>query len=81
MAHDPNSALTENQAADFLGLSVRTLQNWRATRTGPSFTKISRSVRYTRRALIDFQRAHTVTSTPDADTHEDSAQESVACHS
>ena len=78
---DPDVGCNEMQAAIFLGISVRTLQAWRVRGVGPSYTKIGRCVRYQRRALIDFQRAHTVTSTPDADTHEDSAQESVACHS
>ena len=77
IAHDPNSALTENQAADFLGLSVRSLQNYRAGGNGPSFTKIGRSVRYQRRALIAFQRAHTVS----AHTYADSAQENAKCRS
>jgi hypothetical protein len=61
--HDPDSALTENQAADFLGVSVRTLQAWRVRGGGPRYLKIGRSVRYQRRELVAFQKAHTVSST------------------
>ena len=44
--------LNERQAADFLKLSVRTLQQWRVSGRGPLFTKLSRAVRY-RRADLD----------------------------
>jgi predicted DNA-binding transcriptional regulator AlpA len=64
---DPDAALNENQAAEFLGLSTRTLQAWRVRGGGPPFVKIGRSVRYQRRVLIEFQAAHTVTSTTEAD--------------
>jgi predicted DNA-binding transcriptional regulator AlpA len=63
---DPDAALNENQAAEFLGVSVRTLQAWRVRGGGPPYVKIGRSVRYQRRALIAFQQEHTVTSTTDA---------------
>jgi predicted DNA-binding transcriptional regulator AlpA len=70
IAHDPDSALTENQAADFLGLSVRTLQAWRVRGGGPRYVKIGRAVRYQRRALIKFQEDNTVASTTEADARE-----------
>ena len=60
---DPDTSLNENQAAEFLGLSVRTLQAWRVRGGGPLYVKIGRSVRYQRRQLLDFQKAHTVAST------------------
>jgi predicted DNA-binding transcriptional regulator AlpA len=66
IAHDPDSALTENQAADFLGLSVRTLQAWRVRGGGPRYVKIGRAVRYQRRELAAFQKIHTVGSTTEA---------------
>jgi predicted DNA-binding transcriptional regulator AlpA len=69
-AADPDAALNENQAAEFLGLSVRTLQSWRVRGTGPRYTKIGRSVRYQRRALVKFQEEHTVTSTSEADARQ-----------
>jgi predicted DNA-binding transcriptional regulator AlpA len=66
-AADPDAALNENQAAEFLGLSVRTLQAWRVRGGGPRYTKIGRSVRYQRRELVAFQQSHTVSSTTEAD--------------
>ena len=64
---DPDAALNENQAAEFLGLSVRTLQAWRVRGGGPSYVKIGRAVRYRRRALVSYQESHTVSSTSEAD--------------
>jgi hypothetical protein len=67
VAADPDAALNENQAADFLGVSVRTLQAWRVRGGGPKFCKLGRAVRYQRRELISFQETHTVGSTTEAD--------------
>jgi hypothetical protein len=67
---DLDSALNENQAAEFLGVSVRTLQAWRVRGGGPPYVKIGRSVRYQRQVLVRFQEQHTVTSTTDADARE-----------
>jgi hypothetical protein len=64
---DAEAGCNEVQAALFLGLSPRTLQAWRVRGGGPPYLKIGRVVRYQRRALIDFQRTHTVISTSDAD--------------
>lgn len=66
VAADPDAALNENQAADFLGVSVRTLQAWRVRGGGPRYCKIGRAVRYQRGELVSFQRAHTVSSTSEA---------------
>jgi predicted DNA-binding transcriptional regulator AlpA len=68
LAHDPDAALTESQAADFLGLSVRTLQAWRWRGGGPKFCKLGRSVRYPRRELVAFQQSKTVASTTEVNT-------------
>lgn len=38
--------LNEQQVADMLCQSVRTLQKWRVTGHGPEFYKLGRSVRY-----------------------------------
>ena len=65
-AVDLDAALNENQAAEFLGVSVRTLQAWRVRGGGPQYCKIGRSVRYQRRALVAFQESHTVGSTTEA---------------
>jgi hypothetical protein len=68
IATDPDAAITEGQAAEFLGISVRTLQAWRVRGGGPRYCKIGRAVRYQRRALLSFQQEHTVSSTTEADT-------------
>jgi predicted DNA-binding transcriptional regulator AlpA len=54
--------LNETQAAEFLGISVRTLQSWRVRGGGPHYLKIGRAVRYQRRELAAFQQLHTVAS-------------------
>lgn len=42
--------IPEAEAADFLGYSVRALQNWRLRGGGPVFVRVScRSIRYRRR--------------------------------
>jgi hypothetical protein len=69
IAADLDAALNEIQAAQLLGVSVRTLQAWRVRGGGPRYCKIGRAVRYQRRELVSFQEAHTVCSTSEADTH------------
>jgi excisionase family DNA binding protein len=44
--------LTPDEAADYLRLSVRQLQQWRYIGSGPRYTKAGRAVRY-RRADLD----------------------------
>ena len=47
--------ITEIEAADFLGYSIRALQNWRVRGGGPRFVKVSsRSIRYRRRELNEW---------------------------
>ncbi|MEO3430537.1 helix-turn-helix domain-containing protein [Pelagibius sp. CAU 1746] len=56
--------INENEAANFLGYTVRALQNWRLRGGGPSFVKVSaRSIRYRRRDLIAWADARAVAST------------------
>jgi hypothetical protein len=62
-AVDLQAALNENQAAEFLGLSVRTLQTWRVRGGGPVYCKIGRSVRYQRTDLAAFRQSHLVGAT------------------
>lgn len=54
--HDPDyfdRLITERDAADFLGYTMRALQNWRLRGGGPSFVKVSaRSIRYRKRDLV-----------------------------
>jgi hypothetical protein len=66
IALDLDTALNESQAAQFLGVSVRTLQAWRVRGGGPRYCKIGRAVRDQRRELVSFQEAHTVGSTTEA---------------
>lgn len=45
----PPLLMTEKEAAQFLGFSVRTLQKWRVTGNGPFFVRASaRAIRYQR---------------------------------
>jgi predicted DNA-binding transcriptional regulator AlpA len=53
-------AITEVEAADRLGLSVKTLQAWRYRRTGPRFVRFGRAVRYMPSEVDDFIRASMV---------------------
>ncbi|MBB4264290.1 MULTISPECIES: AlpA family transcriptional regulator [unclassified Bradyrhizobium] len=52
--------LTEEQAADFLSLSVRTLQAWRLRGAGPKFVRAGRAVRYQQSELIAWIASNTV---------------------
>lgn len=59
--------IDEREAAQFLGYTVRALQNWRVRGGGPRFVKVSaRSIRYRRRDLIEWAEALLVTSTSEA---------------
>jgi predicted DNA-binding transcriptional regulator AlpA len=58
--NDPDALLTELQVSELLGLSVRTLQAWRARLAGPRFVQAGRAVRYRRRDLIDWIEANTM---------------------
>lgn len=54
----------EQEAASFIGYTVRALQNWRVRGGGPIFVKVSsRSIRYRRRDLIAWTEAHLVRNT------------------
>jgi predicted DNA-binding transcriptional regulator AlpA len=56
---DPDALLTEVQAADFLCLSIRTLQAWRIKLAGPRFVRAGRAIRYRRSDLIAWIDANT----------------------
>lgn len=68
--HDPDyyeRLIDEREAAEYLGYSVRALQNWRVRGGGPDFVKpSSRSVRYSRRALLEWIQRRTRSSTSEA---------------
>ncbi len=57
---DPDVLLTEVQTAEFLNLSVRTLQAWRIRMAGPRFVRAGRAVRYRRSDLIAWIDANTM---------------------
>ncbi|OGI41832.1 MAG: hypothetical protein A2150_00515 [Candidatus Muproteobacteria bacterium RBG_16_64_11] len=62
--HDADALIDEAQAAEFLGLSIKTLQKWRHTGSGPEFLRLSaRCIRYRRRELIEWSTARLKTST------------------
>ena len=46
LARPPATLMSVEQAADFLGLAVSTLNKWRCYGDGPAFIKMGRSVRY-----------------------------------
>ena len=52
--------LKEQEAAKFLGLTVRTLQSWRTNQKGPDFLKMGKSVRYRMEDLKAFAASSTV---------------------
>lgn len=61
--------LTTSDAARYLGLSAKTLNNWRCLggQRGPSFVRAGRAVRYDVRALDAWINARTYDSTSAAD--------------
>lgn len=59
--------LTELEAADYLKVSIRTLQNWRHRGGGPKYTKLNnRMVRYRISQLEAWLDAQAVANTSDA---------------
>ena len=56
--------IPETAAANFIGYTIRALQNWRVRGGGPRFVKVSsRSIRYRRRDLIEWAEARLRAST------------------
>ena len=52
--------LSERDAASFLGITQRTLQDWRLNRRGPAYIKRGRRVAYDRDDLEQFLAANRV---------------------
>jgi Helix-turn-helix domain len=68
MRIDEDALVTEVQAAEFLNLSVRTLQSWRQSNSKINFIRCGRAVRYRVRDLRAWIESNTVTSsTTEAD--------------
>jgi hypothetical protein len=59
---DNDGLLTEAQAADYLKLSIRTLQAWRIRSVGPAFVRVGRAIRYRRYDLLVWIKQQTVQS-------------------
>lgn len=55
--------LDQSGTADYLGVAVRTLENWRCRRYGPRYVKIGGSVRYRQSDLDAWLAAQTVDPT------------------
>lgn len=63
---DPESLLSEVQAATLLGFTPRALQAWRQRGGGPRFVRVSsRAVRYRRRDLVEWTESKLAQSTAD----------------
>lgn len=61
MMHTNDPLLTQEQAAEVLGVKPGTLEVWRCTkRYGLAYVKVGRNVRYRRSALDTFVAARTV---------------------
>ncbi|MGJ0203037.1 helix-turn-helix domain-containing protein [Leucobacter sp. gxy201] len=50
--------LTSREVADMLRIPVRTVEDWRLTRSGPPWVKFGRHVRYNQAELLDWVEGH-----------------------
>jgi hypothetical protein len=71
IAHSEVNALTtalidERPAADFFGVSVKTLQQWRQRKTGPRYYKVGNRVKYDLNDLREYLNQHVVEPQNDA---------------
>ena len=70
--HERNCLVDEDDAADYLGLSPRTLQGLRVKGGGPDYVKIgSRAVRYRLSDLDEFVEDRVQSSTSDDEDVDD----------
>jgi excisionase family DNA binding protein len=54
-----DALLTEDEAAESLRISVRTLQAWRLKAAGPPFVRVGRAIRYRRGDIQAWIRLNT----------------------
>jgi predicted DNA-binding transcriptional regulator AlpA len=70
LARDPDyldRLINENEAATFIGYTIRALQGWRVKGGGPMFVRVSgRSIRYRRRDLIQWAEERLKRTTSEA---------------
>lgn len=59
--------LTSRQAAEYLGISIRTLEKGRSFGSGPRYRKFGRNVRYTTDDLDKWAKAYSFEATSDYD--------------
>ena len=52
--------LTDERAAEYLGMATQTLRNWRTFGKGPEYLKMGRSVRYRLSALETYKDECTI---------------------
>lgn len=58
---EANQMMSGPKAAEFLGVSKKTIENWRQKKMGPRFVRLSRrAVRYRIADLLEFIRGKTV---------------------
>ncbi|MCU1556020.1 MAG: DNA-binding protein [Microbacteriaceae bacterium] len=50
--------LTQSEVAELLRLPVRTVEDWRLTRSGPPWVKLGRHVRYEQSELLAWVKGH-----------------------
>lgn len=54
--------MDEAALADFVGVTLKTLQKWRWQRTGPTFVKMGRLIRYRREDVERWLESQLVTT-------------------
>ncbi|MCC6677427.1 MAG: helix-turn-helix domain-containing protein [Phycisphaerales bacterium] len=54
--------MSPGEAATYLGVALSTLNNWRVLRTGPSYTKAGRLVRYRESSLAAYLTSRSVST-------------------
>jgi predicted DNA-binding transcriptional regulator AlpA len=57
--------LSEKDAAEFLGIKVQTLQNWRQARTAPPYYKVGGKIIYDLREVEQWMEARRVPTASD----------------
>ena len=65
-SNDPPILLDQQESAQFLKLSPRTLEKLRVSGTGPPFLKFTKRVVYERTDLLDWARSYRRQSTSEA---------------
>ena len=57
MSNTLQDNIPEQELADELGRTVRTLQRWRSERTGPPFIRLGRQILYRREAVREWLKS------------------------